>query len=376
MKLFIPETLKVGFQKRDNCYATGLLAYITYLDTEGKHKKKESWESWRDKNIDFLDIANSPTEGFVLNKHGGGGRGWDSRSSFIRVWDPRDFEFEISLENLLFILKESDCSKGKGLEGKFVYAWGETDLVLLPVSSEDYKESKQFTNLKDKRVFAKELKEGFTYEFKDMSTAVYLGKFPLNYCKDIYRESYAESYVTENHYLFYNKTKNAITFHVVRDLKKIAQVCLETLDLNYALAVDALNTSVYTSKPISLFLKEIEDTSFEYRRFTYVETSIGIEEWCYMGDSQNTQSLYHTRYATRQAIYTIKNGSIHKNYDNSSKSIYNPAIRNYSYRSQNMPWIVYPLTQLWCKLANGKETVYIPNTAPTTFSINTVGDPE
>jgi hypothetical protein len=34
----------------------------------------------------------------------------------------RGFEFEISIPNLLYILQECTSTKGKGLDGEFVYA--------------------------------------------------------------------------------------------------------------------------------------------------------------------------------------------------------------------------------------------------------------
>src|SRR5689334_19185128 len=117
-KLYIPDKIKVGFQKRDGTY-TGKLAYVIYFDHTGKLRKEASWNSWRDYNIEPLEFDNEPTEGFVLNKGVGGVKqsyGWNTRNEYIRVYDPRDFEFEISVSNLLFILRECDCSKGKGLE--------------------------------------------------------------------------------------------------------------------------------------------------------------------------------------------------------------------------------------------------------------------
>jgi hypothetical protein len=39
----------------------------------------------------------------------------------IVVYDPRGFEFEISIPNLLYILQECTSTKGKGLDGEFVY---------------------------------------------------------------------------------------------------------------------------------------------------------------------------------------------------------------------------------------------------------------
>jgi uncharacterized protein (DUF2132 family) len=147
-KLFIPSKMKVGFQARKDTY-TGQLAYVVYYDSKGVLRKEKSWEQWRDKKIDPVEFENTPMEGFVLNKGVGGARqsyGWNARNEYIRVYDPRNFEFEISVENLLFILRECDCSRGKGLEGKFVYAFDRADLILLPVSSVDFQESQKFTS--------------------------------------------------------------------------------------------------------------------------------------------------------------------------------------------------------------------------------------
>lgn len=189
-KLFVPTEIVVGQVKRSDTY-TGRLGYVIYKDEKGVIRKKASWESWRDKSIQPAFYENKPTEGFVLNRHGGGDAtsrysDYYGRAAFIRVYDPRGFEFEISLENLLFILRYADCSRGKGLEGNFVYAWNGKDLVLLPEGCEEYKESVAFTNLKSLKVSTKELIPGYSYLTKDMETLLYLGKY--NYLSDNYRK--------------------------------------------------------------------------------------------------------------------------------------------------------------------------------------------
>ena len=45
--IFLPEKMRVGFQKRDGTY-TGKLAYIIYYDNKGKLRKENSWGRWRD----------------------------------------------------------------------------------------------------------------------------------------------------------------------------------------------------------------------------------------------------------------------------------------------------------------------------------------
>ena len=180
-KLFIPDKIKVGYQKREDTY-NGNLAYVIYYDKKGVLRKETSWDGWRNKKIAPNDFDNQPTEGFVLNKGVGGVKsgGWNPRNEYIRVYDPRGFEFEISLANLLFILSESNCFKGKGLEGKFVYAWDGTELVLLPVDTAEYKKSCEFTDLKTlSNIPLKELKYGATYSDAKGEKWVYLGKLDI-----------------------------------------------------------------------------------------------------------------------------------------------------------------------------------------------------
>ena len=180
-KLNIPDKLKIGFRERSDTY-TGKLSYVTYINKNGKLAKETSWNGWRDNKITPLEIDNVPTEGFVLNKKAGGySSGWNHRQTYCRVYDPRDFEFEISIENLLYILQECTSSKGKGLEGQFVYAWSGKDLILLPVDSVDYKMSKQLIDSTEK-ITMKSLKIGASYKGKVpnskeiSSNLVYIGK--------------------------------------------------------------------------------------------------------------------------------------------------------------------------------------------------------
>jgi hypothetical protein len=199
-QLFIPTKIKVGFQERQDTY-TKKLGYVIYFDNKGVLRKETSWQGWRDGKIEPQEFDNVPTTGFVLNKNAGGTRGhsWEQRQAYSRVYDPRGFEFEITIPNLLFILQECDCSKGKGLEGEFVYAWEGKDLVLLPASSDEYQKSIEFTNLQSQKVSAKSLIEGCIYVDSKMNQHVYLGKY-LYGEKNSYRD---ESMSEKKQYIFY-----------------------------------------------------------------------------------------------------------------------------------------------------------------------------
>lgn len=177
-KLNIPKTLHVGYQERSGTY-TGKLAYVIYEDHKGKKRKETSWQNWRNQKIEPDTFENVPTSGFVLNKGVGGTReswGWNPRNEYIRVYDPRDFEFEISVANLLFILQHCTSTKGKGLEGEFVYSWDGTELVLLPVDCTEYQKSAEFTANLSKKVTKKDMVPGHIYLDKKGCSHMYLGR--------------------------------------------------------------------------------------------------------------------------------------------------------------------------------------------------------
>jgi hypothetical protein len=175
-KMQIPKKLKVGYQNRSDTY-TGKLAYVIYYDEKGELRKVKSWSDWCDKKCGENEYENVPTSGFVLNKKVGDYKSdWNHRMAHIRVYDPRGFEFEITVENLLYILQECTSVKGKGLDGEFVYAWDKKDLVLLPVSSQEYVSCAEFTAGLSKKVSKSDMKEGCVYITKKQEHVIYLGK--------------------------------------------------------------------------------------------------------------------------------------------------------------------------------------------------------
>lgn len=177
--IFIPKTINVGYQNRSGTY-TGKLAYVIYYDERGKLRKEASWNSWRDEKIPNEKFDNVPTTGFVLNKKVGDySSGWDHRQAYCRVYDPRNFEFEITIENLLYILENANSIKGKGLEGEFVYGWDGKDLVLMPVESPDYKQISEYNKIvhNNESIKAKDLIIGAIYLTKDNEKWIYVGRF-------------------------------------------------------------------------------------------------------------------------------------------------------------------------------------------------------
>jgi hypothetical protein len=242
--IFVPKKIRVGCQKRSDTY-TGQLAYVIYYDHKNVLRKQASWESWRNKDIEPLDFENAPTEGFVLNKKVGGdsSNGWDHRQTYVRVYDPRNFEFEITVPNLLYILENTSSIKGKGLEGQFVYGWDKTDLVLIPVSSPDYAKIAGFTDMitAPEKITSKDLVLGATYLTNMNKKWVYLGRF-MEYDASSWNQT---AYGMENglKYFFYNEERAGLSLAYER-IKSLSGRIVRTVNKepveNYAEIMEEL----------------------------------------------------------------------------------------------------------------------------------------
>ncbi len=319
-QLFIPKKIKVGYQKRDDTY-TKKLAYVIYYDAKNVLRKQASWDGWRDKKIAPSDFENVPMDGFVLNRRvGGHSSGWNHRNTYCRVFDPRGFEFEISIENLLFVLQESSSIKGKGLEGKFVYSWDGKELVLLPVDCDEYKKCTNFTNLQDNKVSTKELIVGATYLTKKEDNLIFIGRFntyKLDYIKkrkdwryDDNNNKYDQHIVESKSFVFYNiKNKQ---FELLSGITTLSNCSNEIPVENYAELMDKYDRLTLSSKPIEFEVKEVTN----FKTFGDIELKKDYE-W---GDAENKK--YFTKisdgcYAKinfRQERYSAQKLTWHRSY--------------------------------------------------------------
>lgn len=279
-QLNIPTKIRVGFNRRNDTY-TKKLGYVIYYDEKGKLRKETSFESWRHKvGAEFreydnetkqtitgvhgedmapVDYDNVPTEGFVLNKKAGGySTGWNHRATYCRIFDPRGFEFEISIPNLLFILQETNSIKGKGLEGSFVYSWDGKDIVLLPTTSQEYKESQEFTSLKTLKVGKTDVVEGCTYLTKDQKEIIYLGRYnwyEMGYDKD-YRSKFVSIQNKQHIFVYVDKINDSFEttypFLLLGGFTGLAKRISTDPISNFAEIFDKFAKSRFSTKPIGL----------------------------------------------------------------------------------------------------------------------------
>lgn len=284
VSFFIPKKINVGFQNRSGTY-TGKLAYIVYFDEKGKLRKETSWNSWRDKEINNEVYDNEPTSGFVLNKKVGDYvSDWNHRQAYVRVYDPRDFEFEITIQNLLYILENATSTKGKGLEGEFVYGWDGKDLVLIPCEAPDYQGLVKFNLLRhsEKKIGARDLKVGATYRTRSNSEWIYMGKF------DEYDSWHGTKNKTKS-FFFYKRDGDSGHFETIKSpTQKLVEVISEEPVFDFADIFDKLERNRFYS-PIDSLKDEYVPYTFEEfkgifeqegsRRWRYVYTKFDSKDW-------------------------------------------------------------------------------------------------
>jgi hypothetical protein len=300
LQLYIPKKCKVGFNLRPDTY-TGKLGYIIYHD--GKvWRKEKSWDSWCKKPGDSknewdpktrqntasvygdevapIEFENVPTEGFVLNKKvGGTSSGWDHRQTYSRVYDPRGWEFEITVPNLLYILQECSSFKGKGLEGAFVYSWEGKDLVLLPATSPDYIACTEYTDLQSKKVGKRDLTLGCLYLTSKQEKLVYIGHY--NVCVDTYnnkttierhddpcRVSFTSMYVFRHTSPLINTYSGeeieGVRYEFLNGFGRLKMKLTEVADENFAGYVDEYEHSEFASLADHLEVGSFTDKFWNY----------------------------------------------------------------------------------------------------------------
>lgn len=268
--LFIPKKIHVGFNNRSDTY-TGKLGYVIYEDDKGVLRKETSWNSWRDKNIDAVSFDNTPQPNFVFNRGiQRGGWDWNSKGrSVIRVYDPRDFEFEITVDNLIGILMHSDVSKRDIVE-ECVYAWAGKELVLLPVNSQDYIDAVEYTKKQSQKVSAKELVKGYSYsKKKEEGEFVYLGYYPwYDYLKTTSRWARNKYGLIGKKHVFYDKS--TVKFDISNPSSFAACVSSE-VDQEFANLVDKFVASRYSSNVVKFEVHDIsrDDNSYSGHSCNY-----------------------------------------------------------------------------------------------------------
>ena len=181
--MIIPDILKVRTKPSDSGYNVSdesiddvPLSYITYIDTKGVLRKEKSWKGWG--THDHPDIDNKPKSGFKLYKTINRTSRWNGGRTVFRIFHPDGLQFEISGANIVEICQTSGGVIDGVIQDECVLAWEGKDLILLPVSSDEYqKYSAQTKALKKGHVKPSDLVVGKFYTNTKGDRMLYLGAF-------------------------------------------------------------------------------------------------------------------------------------------------------------------------------------------------------
>ena len=185
MVLKLPDQWYVGFANRQVDDAP--LGFMTPEGTDSAAlKRKATVDSWRGKDTEPRVITNKLLTGFKLADSVRRYSSWGSGNVKWRITDPRGFELEISSPNLMQILNCSTIEQGE-IQDACIWGREGADNILIPVSSQLYKNAVLDTKRQTMKVSLRDINPGNTVILQDGTRCIYLGAwFPVNIDKSYY----------------------------------------------------------------------------------------------------------------------------------------------------------------------------------------------
>jgi hypothetical protein len=173
LSIKIPDQFYCGFKSRreDEC-----LGFMTpYDETKAFESRKQTVDSWRDKNIETKTIKNELLSGFRIDRHIKR-YGWNGGNVVVRVEDPRGWECEISVANLCKIIENNTIENGIILAECI---WGRDGgrNILLAKNSQPYIDATVNTKRQGKIVPVKDVNIGDYVLLKNGTKGIYFGRF-------------------------------------------------------------------------------------------------------------------------------------------------------------------------------------------------------
>lgn len=327
--ILIPEQITAGFKEQD---ANKKLAFLVYTNEKKELSQPKAWEKWRDKKIEPLNFNNEPTSGFVIDKTVGGYRTrFAYRGESVRVYDQRGFEIEITVNNLLNILRMYDCKAGGEIQGEFVYAWDGFQLILMPTIAEDYKEIKEFTELKlqNKKFKKADLVENTVYRTKKNELVLFLcDRLAVN-------DKNGVGTFKVFYWLSDNEISSISTEHLINEERKATQAELDKAKLYLAQSKYKENVNKKSKKIVQIKLNW-----FTGRNFCFEANGEELKGNFYLDFQKNEVFFnYKEKLTIKEFIGFKKPELVLYSYD--SGEIYFGDLKNIFFNTKNI--------EKWCK---------------------------
>jgi hypothetical protein len=174
IKLF--EKVYVGFQKR-NTESGSPLGFLTPWGEDaaarGRMATVDKWSA--SSKLQSVVLDNIPVSGFRVSDSARR-NGWNGGNTVIQIEDPRGFELQITVDNMIQIMSGNLILDG---EIKVPCVWGRDgkDNILLPTNSEPYMNAIENTERLKQTFSMRSVKLGNKIELKDGRVGIYYGAY-------------------------------------------------------------------------------------------------------------------------------------------------------------------------------------------------------
>ena len=329
LSVIIPSEHYVGFQFRTNDIYP--LAFSTPNgDDQASQKRKATVDKWANSSqvkVPAKVFKNVPMVGFEISKSV---RHSFSRSNVERwrIIDPRGFELEISNTNMSLIIESCIIDNGEIIDS-CVWAREGQENVLIPTSSDEYKDATKNTDRVNKKISFKDVNLGDYVTFKNGNKGRYMGKYYkhtvyINDSEDLIKCSKNKVFVFEDisgktcehystvHVSTIDKSSPISEIDAEKRINDILQLRVERYRYHDSVAA-------YTSKATSLSDWNVHETEFSnvsdiknsnhYQTIIKFNGDVMCAELYYLRNQTNFRSSIAVTYIEASAYnsnYTIK----------------------------------------------------------------------
>ena len=152
------------------------LGFATFKD-KSKLRKEKSWTDWCWERLGTQEFDNVPTSGFRIAEVTQRSSEWfGSGRNMWEVHDPRGFRLEITSDNLMALLENTNIINGVFSE-PMVWAWSGASMALVSTNSDLYQTTLANTARIARKVSARDIKPGYRIRLKNGKEGTYMGKF-------------------------------------------------------------------------------------------------------------------------------------------------------------------------------------------------------
>jgi len=175
----IPEKVYIGFQGRRSQDEVPLGFMTPYTDDQAGANRRATVDQWargygREKTFNSVILENKPMVGFKIGRAIRRHRSWGGNASYVRIEDPRGFELEISIENLVMCMVDNIIDNGE-IMAECVWGRDGNRNILLPTNSEPYKDSVATTAAVSAAISLRDVKLGDEIVLVTGETGIYCG---------------------------------------------------------------------------------------------------------------------------------------------------------------------------------------------------------